>query len=200
MHKTFIIGSIFNVPLQTKTAFLGNWCVWWVVRRVFVALQVTSAGFHYKASKNALPSEPIKTDMANGLLSHTEWIAVSHIAECCFTEWIAVSEWIAASHWAECYYTQWISVSHSGFLTHTEWIAVSHRVDCSHTQSGLLSHTGWIAVSHRVDCCLTQSGLLSHRVDCCLTQSGLLSHRVDCCHTEWNAVPPSWPCIKIRAL
>ena len=23
MHKTFIIGSIFNVPLQTKTAFLG---------------------------------------------------------------------------------------------------------------------------------------------------------------------------------
>ena len=24
MHKTFIIGSIFNVPLQTKTAFLGT--------------------------------------------------------------------------------------------------------------------------------------------------------------------------------
>ena len=23
MHKTFIIGSIFNAPLQTKTAFLG---------------------------------------------------------------------------------------------------------------------------------------------------------------------------------
>ena len=23
MHKTFIIGSIFNVPLQTKTAFMG---------------------------------------------------------------------------------------------------------------------------------------------------------------------------------
>ena len=53
MHKTFITGLIFNLPLQTKTAFLGPLSTKVVKHKYFFKiLFVSDLGFEAQSEDN----------------------------------------------------------------------------------------------------------------------------------------------------